>query len=243
MKKVAVIQSNYIPWKGYFDIIHDADLFIFHDDLQYTKNDWRNRNKIKTAQGTTWLSIPVGTREDRLICEVELNDSSWNRKHWNMIKQFYSKAPYFKKYLSFFEHVYLDSNWTNLSQLNQFLIHGISKEFLGIQTEFMDSRAFNLKLKKMDRLIELLQAANATLYISGPSAKAYIDENIFSQAGIKLIYKDYSGYPEYQQLFPPFEHAVSILDLLFNCGPDAPYFIWGWRENASHENKQIVHLA
>lgn len=238
MKKVAVIQSNYIPWKGYFDIIHDADLFIFHDDLQYTKNDWRNRNKIKTMQGVSWLSIPVGSREDRLICEVELNDSSWSRKHWNMIKQFYSKTPYFKKYQGYFEHIYLESSWTNLSELNQLLIIGISREFLGIQTQFMDSRIFNLKLKKLDRLIELLQSAKADLYISGPSARAYIDENIFLQAGIELIYKDYSGYPEYQQLFPPFEHAISILDLLFNCGPDAPYFIWGWRDDVTLKNRQ-----
>lgn len=230
MKRVAVIQSNYIPWKGYFDIIHDVDEFIFHDDLQYTKSDWRNRNKIKTAQGVSWLSIPVGDRDDRLIYEVELADASWSKKHWNMIKQSYSRAPYFKKYQEYFEHIYLESKWTNLSELNQFLIRNISMEFLGTVTNFKDSREFYLKSKKLDRLIELLQRAEATLYVSGPSARAYIDEKRFVEAGIDLIYKDYSGYPEYPQSFLPFEHAVSILDLLFHCGPDAPYYIWGWRE-------------
>jgi hypothetical protein len=230
MKKVAVLQSNYIPWKGYFDIIHDVDLFIFYDDVQYTKNDWRNRNKIKTAQGVRWLTIPVGASEQRLICEVELNDNHWSRKQWATIQQSYSKTPYLKQYQDFFERVYTQDKWTNLSELNQFLIKTISSEFLGIETEFRDSREFDLTGKKADRLLDLLHKAGATLYVSGPSARDYLDELRFTEAGIKLVYKDYSGYPEYPQLFPPFEHAVSILDLLFNCGPEAPYYIWGWRE-------------
>ena len=99
MKKVAIIQSNYIPWKGYFDIINDVDLFIFHDDLQYTKGDWRNRNKIKTPQGTIWITIPVGTNTERLICEVEIKDNQWQRKHYNLLKQHYINTPYYKKYI------------------------------------------------------------------------------------------------------------------------------------------------
>src|SRR5687767_735619 len=102
-KRVAVLQSNYIPWKGYFDIIHDVDVFIFHDDLQYTKQDWRNRNRIKTPKGAEWLTIPVGTSEDRLICEVEIPESNWAEKHWRMIQQNYSKAPYFTLYKQFLE--------------------------------------------------------------------------------------------------------------------------------------------
>lgn len=230
MKKVAVIQSNYIPWKGYFDIIHDVDLFIFYDDVQYTKNDWRNRNRIKTPQGLYWLTIPVGKREDRLIYEVELTDNDWRGKHWSTLKQFYAKAPCFSIYEDFFEHVYLDLEWTNLSELNQFLTRNISSQFLGIKTEFGDSREYGLNTNKLDRLLELLKKSQANLYLSGPSAKSYIDDNKFQEADIVLVYKDYAGYPEYPQLFPPFEHAVSILDLLFNCGQDAPYYIWGWRE-------------
>ncbi len=241
MKKVGVIQSNYIPWKGYFDIIRDVDLFIFYDDVQYTKNSWRNRNKIKTSQGVCWLTIPVGSREDRLICDVQFADENWAKTHWTTLKQAYSKSPFFKRYQSFFEHVYLESKWTNLSDLNQFLIKTIAREFLGIETQFMDSREVHAEGEKLDRLIDLLSKVGATLYVSGPTAQAYIDDRRFVEAGIELVYKDYSGYPEYSQQFPPFEHAVSIVDVLFNCGPDASHYVWGWRQ-AEHEHSLPSHL-
>jgi hypothetical protein len=230
MKRVAIIQSNYIPWKGYFDIIHDVDLFIFHDDLQYTKNDWRNRNKIKTPQGAVWLTIPVGVHEDKLICEVELREKGWAKKHWRMLQQFYSKAPHFHRYKEFFQHVYLEREWLLLSDLNQFLIQHIAREFLGIQTVFRDSRDYQLQEKKLDRVLELLTKAEADGYVSGPSAKNYIDEHCFQEKKIQLIWKEYSNYPEYTQFFPPFNHFVTILDLLFHVGPEAPYYIWDWRE-------------
>lgn len=230
MKTVAVIQSNYIPWKGYFDIIHDADLFIFHDDLQYTKGDWRNRNRIKTDQGCRWLTIPVGTSENRLICDVEIQDHKWARKHWTTIQQFYAKTPYFQHYKPFFEEIFLQSEWANLSVLNQTIIQRIAVELLGIETAFQDSRDYKLSGQKQARLLELLTKAGATHYISGPAAKSYIDPASFIEAEIELIYKDYAGYPEYEQRFPPFEHGVTILDLLFNCGPETPDYIWGWRE-------------
>lgn len=229
MDKVAVLQSNYIPWKGYFDIIHDVDLLIFYDDVQFTKNDWRNRNKIKTSNGTNWLTIPVGSDLNQLIYEVAIPNNRWPKKHWKTIEQFYGKAPYFKNYRDFFEEVYLGTNWTNLSMLNQFLIKTISKEFLGIKTQFKDSRNYCLEGKKLDRLIDLLQKAEVKTYVSGPSARDYIEDQKFKEANIQLIYKDYSGYPEYPQFYPPFEHYVSIIDLIFQTGPDAPYYIWGWR--------------
>ncbi|MFH1940565.1 MAG: WbqC family protein [bacterium] len=229
-KTVAVIQSNYIPWKGYFDIIHDADLFIFYDDIQYTKNDWRNRNKIKTDRGMMWLTIPVGTSLNRLICEVEIEDRRWAKKHWHSLKQWYGSAPYFHEYEPFLEEFYLRKTHRSLSDLNRQLIVSISREFLGISTEFDDSCNFRLEGNKLERLICLLKKAGAARYISGPSAREYIDETRFKETGIELIYKDYSGYPEYPQLHPPFRHDVSILDLLFNAGPEAPLYIWGWRE-------------
>jgi hypothetical protein len=243
MKKVAVIQSNYIPWKGYFDIIHDADLFLFYDDVQYTKNSWRNRNRIKTAQGLCWLTIPVGQREDRLICEVEITDENWAKKHWTTIKQSYAKTPFFRQYREFFEFVYLESYWRSLSELNQYLIRTISRDFLGIATQFEDSRQYGAQGQKLDRLIDLLAKTGAELYISGPTAKGYIDEQRFVHAGIELVYKDYSGYPVYPQLFPPFEHAVSIIDVLFNCGAEAPYFIWGWRAPQPQPERKAIGVA
>ena len=231
MKKVAIIQSNYIPWKGYFDIIHDVDLFIIDDELQYTKHDWRNRNKIKTPNGLQWLTVPVGKNLDRLICEVEIMDTHWAKKHWRQIKYCYSGAPHFKRFESFFEYVYLEAKWDNLSALNHFLIKKIAKEYLGIKTEFKNARDYPAAGVKLDLLMNQLQAAEADLYVSGPSAQSYIDEQRFVDSGIELVYKDYSDYPEYLQRFPPFEHQVSIIDVLFNCGPDAPYYIWGWRES------------
>jgi hypothetical protein len=229
-KKVAIIQSNYIPWKGYFDIINDVDLFIFYDDLQYTKNDWRNRNRIKTINGLVWLTIPVGKNEKRLICEVELSDNSWGKKHWVSIKQAYSKTPYFAQYRDFFEHVYLAKKWTNLAELNQYLIKVISEDFLRIKTIFADSRDYQPTGKKFDRLHDLLKKANGSIYITGPSARDYLDEQKLTETGIDYIYKDYGNYPEYPQVYPPFEHKVSIIDLLFNCGPESSSYIWGWRE-------------
>lgn len=230
MKTVVVLQSNYIPWKGYFDLIHDSDEFIFYDDVQYTSRDWRTRNKIKTPQGAEWITVPVGTDRGRLICEVEIKDASWQSKHWKTIQQNYGKCPHFSLYQGFFEDVYLSRKWTNLSELNQYLIRTISRDLLGISTVFRDSLEFNAEGHKLDRLLELVTKAGADRYVSGPAAKDYIEPSRFADAGIELVWKDYSGYPEYPQRFPPFEHGVSILDLLFNVGPDAPWYIWGWRD-------------
>lgn len=221
MKKVAIIQSNYIPWKGYFDMIRAVDLFIFHDDLQYTKGDWRNRNKIKTPHGTSWLTIPCGTSEKRLICEVELTDSSWQKKHWQVIQQNYSKAAYYDFYKPFFEEIFLQKKWQNLSDFNQFVIRKISKEILNVNTIFEDSRDYQLQNHKAERVRELLVKCKADIYLSGPSAKSYLSSSFLEEVGIELKWMDYSGYPEYHQLFPPFDHNVSILDLIFNEGDNA----------------------
>jgi hypothetical protein len=229
MKRVAVLQSNYIPWKGYFDIISQVDEFIFYDDVQYTKNDWRNRNKIKTLNGLLWLSIPVGEPRNRLICDVEIENSNWQKKHWQNILQFYKKAPFFEGYKSFFENFYMNENHANLSDMNIKLIKRICAEILDIKTKFRDSREFALQSKKENRILEILEKTGATHYLSGPAAKNYIAEQHFVEKHIKLEWMDYSGYPEYKQLFGKFEHAVSILDLIFNVGKDSPFYVYGWR--------------
>jgi hypothetical protein len=231
MKTVVILQSNYIPWKGYFDLIHDADEFIFYDDVQFTSRDWRTRNKIKTANGAEWITVPAGADRGRLICEVEIRDSSWQSKHWRTIQQNYGKCPHFSRYRVFFEDVYLGRKWISLSELNQYLIRAISTDILGISTTFSDSRAYHATGHKQDRILELVIGAGADRYISGPAAKDYIEPARFSALGIELAWKDYSGYPEYPQRYPPFEQGVTILDLLFNTGPDAPWYIWGWRND------------
>lgn len=157
-----------------------------------------------------------------------------------MLKQNYSKTPCFKSFKDCFEQFYLGREWTNLSEMNQYLIRMISQDILGIKTEFRDSRDFNAQGHKLERLLDLLVKTGAEYYVSGPSASDYIDEDQLTEVGIELHYKDYSGYPEYPQFFPPFEHGVTILDLLFHCGPDAPYYIWGWRETMKLEPEKII---
>ena len=231
--RVAIIQSNYIPWKGYFDIIRDVDTFVFLDDVQFTVRDWRSRNRVKTKDGLKWLTVPVGSDTRRLIHEVAIPGHGWQRDHWRIIEQNYARAPFFDHYRELFEDFYLGHQWTNLSTMNQYLTQRIARECLGITTTFRDSREFEVRGRKLDRLLDLVRQTGATHYLSGPSARDYIDDARFEEAGIALAYKDYSGYPKYPQLYPPFEHAVSVLDVLFNVGPEAPHLIWGWREGAN----------
>ncbi len=228
-KRIAVLQSSYIPWKGYFDIIHDVDAFIFYDDVQFTYQDWRSRNRVIANGKPVWLTVPTGSNIKRLINEVRLGEHGWQRKHWSTIRHAYTKAPYFREYAPLFEKAYLETNWTSLSEMNQFVTKMIAKDILGIETQFNDSAEYDASGSKLDRLIDLLVKAGATHYLSGPAARAYIDPERFNEAGIHLEYKDYTGYPEYRQQSENFEHAVSVLDLIFNAGPAASHYIWGWR--------------
>jgi hypothetical protein len=223
---VATIQSSYIPWKGYFDQINMADIFVFYDDVQYTKQDWRTRNRIKTAQGLQWLTVPCGDDLSRLICEVRIESAHWQRKHWKSISQNYRKAPYFDRYSAFFEPLYLERQWSSLSDLNQTFTKLISREILGITTEFRDSREFGLPSgsRREERLMELLRKLDAGRLVIGPSARDYLG-GIEDSGEIEIVYMDYSGYPEYRQLYPPFEHQVSIVDLIMNEGTDAPRYM------------------
>ena len=152
----AVLQPNYIPWKGYFDIIHDVDLFVFYSDVQHTIRDWRTRNMIKTHNGIIWLTVPTGSHRDKLVYEVGIQDSSWQKKHYNALKTSYSKAPYFKLYNEFLEDVYLVQKWENLYALDRYMIEYISRNFLGIKTQFADSRDFSSHGSKNEKLLSLL---------------------------------------------------------------------------------------
>lgn len=232
MRKIAILQSNYLPWKGVFDIIHQVDTFVFLEDVQYTEHDWRNRNIIKTKEGEKWITIPVknSNRGGQLIIEAEIdNRSNWQRKHFNSFQMNYGRAPFFKKYKWILEDLYLCRKWDKLSEINIHFIKLIAKE-LGINTEFVMSTDLNVSGKKDDKIINICKILNASSYLSGPSAKNYIDPNKFQKEEIELEYIKYQ-YPKYKQLYEPFNHYVTILDLIFNCGPDAPYYIWGWRED------------
>lgn len=229
-KKIAILQSNYIPWKGYFDLINAVDEFVLYDEMQYTKNDWRNRNKIKTSSGVQWITIPViQTHLDQKINETAVFDKKWNIKHWRTLQQNYTKAKYFKEYKDIFEDLYLNIGTELLSEINFKLITVINN-LLGISTRITWSSDYEYGEGKSERLVRLVQALQGTEYISGPAAKNYLDESLFEAEGIKVSWFDYSGYPEYNQLFSPFEHGVSVLDLLFNEGPKATEFMKSFKK-------------
>jgi len=231
-KRVAIVQSNYIPWKGYFDLIHSVDEFILFDDMQYTRRDWRNRNRIKTPQGAAWLTIPVQVKGnfDQKIRETIVSDSNWNHDHWKTLVTHYSKARCFKDYRQFLEELYLGTADAHLSRINYRFLTSIC-DLLGIRTKISWSMDYALKEGKTERLVDLCRQAGATEYWSGPTAKGYMDEDQFGSAGIKLCYMDYSGYREYRQLHPPFDHAVSIVDLILNEGPEATQYLLSFQSD------------
>jgi hypothetical protein len=221
MKKIAILQSNYIPWKGYFDIIRQSDIFVIYDEVQYTKNDWRNRNLIKTANGLEWLTIPVKQNNlNQKINETYISNINWHKKHWNSILCNYSKSPYFKTFGNEIKSVYDSIDSENLSEINLRFIRKIN-ELLGIDTEIIDSESLNLTGDKNERLIDAIKKLNGTHYLSGPAAKSYLNTNEFESESIQVEWMDYSNYPEYPQLFSSFNHNVSVLDLIFNVGDKA----------------------
>ena len=221
-KKVAIVQSNYIPWKGYFDLINWADEFILFDDMQFTRRDWRNRNRIKTPKGLIWLTIPVESKGMffQKIKDTVISDPKWNRRHWKSIVQNYSKAKYFGDYKDLFQDLYLGSCEKFLSQINFRFLETLCMA-LDIRTKLSWSMDYHLAEGKTERLVDLCKQVGARQYISGPTARGYINEDLFRAEGIAVCYMDYKGYPEYDQLFPPFEHRVSVIDLMFNAGPEA----------------------
>jgi hypothetical protein len=222
-KTIAIIQSCYIPWKGYFDLINLVDEFILYDDRQYTRRDWRNRNRIKTPQGSQWLTIPVEVkgRYDQRIDETRISHPGWAELHWKTLSQNYSPAPFFDKYRDRFERLYHTADDSRLSAVNRAFLQDLCA-VLGIETQLSWSTDYEATGDKTERLVSLCRSAGATSYLSGPSARDYIEPDLFSESGIELEYMDYSGYPEYAQLYPPFDHAVTVLDLIFNTGPEAP---------------------
>ena len=224
--RLAVVQSNYIPWKGYFDLINSVDEFILYDDAQYTRRDWRNRNRIKTRDGPRWLTIPVEVKSKyhQSIRDVRTSDPNWARRHWESIRHNYARARYFREYEKVLSGLYLGPLSHSLSDINRMFIEAVCAQ-LGIKTKISWSSEYVLSDGRNDRLVALCQQAGATHYLSGPSARGYLDEKLFAAFGISVSYADYSGYQEYPQLFPPFEHAVSILDLLLNVGADAKRYM------------------
>lgn len=226
-KRVAIVQSSYIPWKGYFDLIRASDEFILLDDVQFTKRDWRSRNRIKTQHGPAWLTIPVRTKGlyTQLIQDAHVSDARWGEAHWATLRASYGRAPFFREYEERIAALYeARGDEERLSDVNLRFISTICA-LLAITTPIKWSTDYGAPAGKNERLIELCRKAGATDYLSGPNARGYLDDAQFAAAGIQVQFADYSGYREYPQPWPPFEHHVSVLDLLFSVGPDAPHYL------------------
>ena len=223
-RRVVIVQSNYIPWKGYFDLIAAADELVLYDEVQYTRRDWRNRNRIKTREGTVWLTIPVAVKGRYLapIREIEVSDPEWNVRHWRTLAASYGRARCFHEMAPLLEELYLGCRETRLSDINRRFLAALCGQ-LGIDTPLRWSWEYPSSGAEgpSERLAEICSQAGAAVYISGPAAKAYLQSEPFEERGIRVEYFDYSGYPEYEQLHPPFDHHVSIVDLLFNTGSAA----------------------
>ncbi|WP_175711167.1 WbqC family protein [Burkholderia ambifaria] len=221
-KRVAIVQSNYIPWKGYFDLIAATDEFILYDDAQYTRRDWRNRNQIKTPQGVQWLTVPVRVkgRYHQSIRETEIDGTEWAEQHWTRLRQNYARAPHFARYAPELEALYLHGRHDTLSALNLAMLTWVNRQ-LGIATRMSSSSDYALEGDRTDKLLNLCLQAGATEYLSGPAARDYLDESRFAAAQVAVRWFDYPAYPPYAQLWGEFVHGVTVLDVLFHCGPDA----------------------
>lgn len=216
---IGILQPGYLPWLGFFEQMYKSDVFVIYDDVQYDKEGWRNRNRIKSANGVQWLSVPVQFKlsKAQLITEIRIdNKVNWRKKHLASIRQNYMKSLYFKDYIGFFEEAYA-REWEYLIDLDLFFIVGLAK-FLGMGDKIINrSSAVAVQGDRIGRLINLCKYFGTDTFYEGYSGKNYIDEEIFLAQGIKVEYQNYQ-HPVYRQLYGEFVPFLSIIDLLFNHG-------------------------
>jgi len=217
---ISVHQPQYLPWAGYFHKIYQSDAFVFLDNVQYKKGEYQNRNRLRTNDGWMWLTVPVlNERSYPVISDVCVDNSQdWRRRHWRALCVNYAKAPYFKQYSGFFEETY-KREWVKLVDLNIHIIRYIL-EALGIDTPIYFESNLGIKTTNTARIIEICKILKADSYLSGAGGRAYLDEALFGENGIRLIYQDFK-HPEYEQRRKPFTPFMSIVDLLFNHGEDS----------------------
>jgi len=222
MTRVVILQSNYIPWRGYFDLIRTADIFIYYDEVQYTRGDWRNRNKVVSESGERWITLPVlkAGNFGQSIADTRISDIRWTSKHWDNIRGTYKSAPQFKTWKPFFKEAYkaLEGE-ESLIKINRYLIEAICKE-LEITTKFLCSSDLPDPGNKTQRLVNLCKAVGATRYLSGRAAQNYLDVQKFEDADIVVEWFNYPDYKSYPQLDGQYRVGVSIIDTLFNTDMD-----------------------
>ena len=218
MTTVMVSQSNYLPWKGYFDLVRRADVLVLLDNVQFTRRDWRSRNMIKTSHGVQWLSVPVRTPNGRRtsVSEAEISDAGWAKSHLRAIKLSYGRTPHFAEVFELLLEI-LDAREVLLSHLNERVLRGLL-QFMGIDVQVRTTRGPIQEVNPSGRILNLVQGYGGTRYLSAPAARSYLDVERFADAGIIVDFLDYPDYPEYAQVWPPFRHDVSIVDVLFHLG-------------------------
>jgi len=216
---IAAHQLHYLPWLRYFHKIATCDAFVVMDNIQFNKNGWQNRNKIKTQKGWAYLTAPVFHRQAQSLSDVQIdNKSPWARKHWGNLVSSYARAPYFKEHEPFFKKIY-ESKWDKLNDLNYAMLEYFI-DTLGIKTKIIKSSSLNLQGEATERLVAMCKDFGASAYLTGSyAAEVYLESKSFEDAGIKVVYQEFEC-PHYSQLFPEagFIPELSILDLLFNCG-------------------------
>ena len=222
---LVVLQPGYLPWLGFFDQLIRSDIFVFYDDVQFDKNGWRNRNRIKSPGGPQWLTVPVRVHSlSQLILETEIdNRQPWARKHTTTIKQLYAKAPYIKRYLPELEDLLSGRRWDLLVDLDLALIKLIAT-WLGIERRMVRASELNIKGDRSQRLLNICRKFNARQYVSGDAAQGYLDVERFEQEGVEVQWQSYQHpiYPQQHGSFVPF---LSTIDLLLNCGDESAAII------------------
>jgi len=219
MTRVAVSQSNYIPWIGYFEMISSVTDFVFLDNVQYTNRDWRNRNQIKTPQGKIWLSLEVDFEEKiSLIQDVKILDKGTKNRHLEAIRRNYRRSKFFDEVFPEIVEFYESHQGDSLSDFNQHLIKSLSTK-LGIRTQFHNAREFPIDSDASRRILEICLRLKASTYVSGPSAQDYLNMDIFKSNSIQIEWFQYSS-DVYRQLWGDFNQYVSILDPILNNGWD-----------------------
>lgn len=226
----AIHQPQYLPWVGYFDKVDQADVFVFLDNVQFKKNEWQNRNKIKTAQGWQWITVPVLHHHPQKIRDVQINHrQDWRRKHLRALEINYHPAPFFKDYIPFFRNLY-KKEWTALAVLNRTVTEFLL-EALGIRKPILLASRMTLRDDPTDRLIDICKTVGADTYLTGMGGQNYLDLSRFEEANIKVVFQAFRP-PVYPQLYGPFEPALSVVDLLFNGGPKSLAMIRQGRESS-----------
>lgn len=225
MRIVSGHQPVYLPWLGLFHKIALCDVFVFMDDVQYLKQDWNNRNRVKGSQGAFWLTVPVQLKKSvsLMLKDIILTDEPWDNKnhwqraHWKSIQSSYARAPYWDDYAGQLEAIYLDKPWTHLSDLNEAMLKLLLK-FLGMDVEMVKGSQMQFSGKKSDLVLDHCRKLNGDFCVLGTHGRGYLDEASFSRNNIGFHYQDYN-HPVYPQKFGGFEPHLSVIDLLFNCGP------------------------